>query len=112
MARSGSGNSASFASTAFSPSALLVAAFCSWRRSFIAARSSSENRLVDLSVAVVLFADFCVPVIGGFLSARSIYGMTLMLGGCRRRGFSKTARSDRHSRRHRRPRARHLVRSR
>src|SRR5256712_10191097 len=67
MARSGSGISAIFASTALSPSALSArgprraAAFSSWARCFIAPRSSSVN------LAVVLLADFCVAFIGGFL---------------------------------------------
>src|SRR3972149_1163066 len=66
MARSGSGISAIFASTALSPSAL--SAFSSWARSFIAARSSSVNPLNVFSAAV-LRADFCVPFFAGFLSA-------------------------------------------
>src|SRR3989475_7611457 len=63
MARSGSGISAIFASTALSPSALSAreprraAAFSSWARSFIAARSSSVNPLNVLPIAVVLLAD-------------------------------------------------------
>ena len=65
MARSGSGISAIFASTALSPSALPArSAFSSWRRSFIAARSSSVNPLDFLPIAVVLLADFCVPFFG------------------------------------------------
>jgi hypothetical protein len=43
MARSGSGSSANFASTALSPSAFSAASFNSRARSFIAARSSAEN---------------------------------------------------------------------
>src|SRR5437870_11228053 len=72
MARSGSGISAIFASTALSPSALVArgprraAAFSSWARSLIAARSSSVNPLDALPV--VLLADCCVPVFAGFLS--------------------------------------------
>src|SRR5947207_709870 len=64
MARSGSGMSTIFASTSLSPSALCVrgprraAAFSSWTRSFIAARSSSVNPR-DVFVVFVL----------GFLSA-------------------------------------------
>src|SRR4029434_9278271 len=58
MARSGSGISAIFASTALSPSAL--SAFSSWMRSFIAARSSSVNPSGFLPLVVVLL-DFCVP---------------------------------------------------
>ena len=50
MARSGSGISAIFASTALSPSAFSVSAFSSWTRSFIAARSSSVNPLAFLLV--------------------------------------------------------------
>src|SRR5262249_13348351 len=52
--------------TALSPSALSArgpgraAAFRSWERSFIAARSSSENPSDVLATAVVLLADFCV----------------------------------------------------
>ena len=65
-ARSGSGIAAIFASTALSPSALSArgprrAAFSSWARSFIAARSSSVNPVVVLPIALVLLADFCVP---------------------------------------------------
>jgi hypothetical protein len=73
MARSGSGMSAIFASTSLSPSALCArgprraAAFSSWTRSFIAARSSSVNPLDALPV--VLVADCCVPFFAGFLSA-------------------------------------------
>jgi hypothetical protein len=73
MARSGSGISAIFASTALSPSALSAcgprraAAFSSWARSFIAPRSSSVNPSTFLSVAVVLLADFCVSFIAGLL---------------------------------------------
>src|SRR4249919_1878032 len=64
MARSGSGISAIFASTAVSPSSLAArgprraAAFSSWARSFIAPRSSSVNPPDLLPVAVVLLADF------------------------------------------------------
>src|SRR5207244_7526011 len=67
IARSGSGISAIFASTAVSPSALSArgprraAAFSSWMRSLIATRSSSVNPLNVLPIAVVLLADFCVP---------------------------------------------------
>src|SRR4030042_1324493 len=68
MARSGSGISAIFASTALSPSALSLfaraAAFSSWARSFIAARSSSVNPLDFLLIAVVLLGDFCVSFFG------------------------------------------------
>src|SRR6266511_3060901 len=66
MARSGSGISAIFPSTALSPSALSArgprraAAFSSWARSLIATRSSSVNPLNVLPIAVVLLADFCV----------------------------------------------------
>src|SRR5438128_9193813 len=67
MARSRFGISAIFASTSLSPSALPAAAFSSWARSFIAARSSSVNPLDALPV--VLLADCCVPVFAGFLSA-------------------------------------------
>src|SRR5215207_4354936 len=45
IARSGSGISAIFASTARSPSAFCASAFCSLARSFIAARSSAVNPL-------------------------------------------------------------------
>src|SRR5207245_1129163 len=75
IARSGSGISAIFASTAVSPSALSArgprraTAFSSWMRSFIAPRSSSVNPLDVLPIAVVLLADFCVPFFAGFLSA-------------------------------------------
>jgi hypothetical protein len=64
--RSDSGISAIFASTALSSSALSArglrraAAFSSWARSFIAARSSSVNPSYVFSIAVVLLADFCV----------------------------------------------------
>src|ERR1700716_2348048 len=61
MARSRSGISAIFASTVLSPFAL--SAFSSWTRSFIAARSSSVNPLNVLPVAVVLLADFWVPLL-------------------------------------------------
>ena len=44
-----------------------AAAFSSWARSFIAARSSSVNPWDALPVAVV--ADFFVPFFAGFLSA-------------------------------------------
>src|SRR5438105_2230538 len=73
MARSRSGISAIFASTSLSPSALPArglrreAAFSSWARSLIAARSSSVNP-VD-ALAVVLLADCCVAFFAGFLSA-------------------------------------------
>src|SRR5262245_24415435 len=65
MARSGSCIAASFASTSLSPSALSArgprraAAFSSWARSLIAARSSSVNPLDALPV--VLLVGFCVP---------------------------------------------------
>src|SRR5215212_4619200 len=74
MARSGSGISAIFASTSLSPSALpargprRAAAFSSWARSLIAARSSSVNPL-DVALPVVLLADCCVAFFAGFLSA-------------------------------------------
>src|SRR5436309_9633697 len=70
LVRSGSGISAIFASTSLSPSALpargprRAAAFSSWARSLIAARSSSVNPL-----EVVLLENRCVPVFAGFLSA-------------------------------------------
>src|SRR4029453_16604875 len=64
MARSGSGISAIFASTSASPSARPAAAFSSWVRSFIAARSSAVNPLKLLSLAVALWVFFA-----GFLSA-------------------------------------------
>src|SRR2546426_5725652 len=73
MARSCFGISAIFASTSLSPSGLPArglrreAAFSSWARSLIAARSSSVNPLDALPV--VLLADCCVPVFAGFLSA-------------------------------------------
>ena len=65
-ARSGAGIAAICASTALSPSALsragrAAAAFSSWARSFIAARSSSVNPSSFLSTAVGLLADFCLP---------------------------------------------------
>src|SRR5438309_8029443 len=76
LARSGFGISAIFASTSLSPSALpargprRAAAFSSWARSLIAARSSSVNPLDALPVVLlVLLADCCVPVFAGFLSA-------------------------------------------
>ena len=71
MARSASGISAIFASTSRSPSALAArgprraAAFSSWARSFIAARSSSVNVSDVVSIAVVLRADFCVSFMAG-----------------------------------------------
>jgi len=70
MARSGSGISAIFASTALSPSALSprgprrASAFSSWMRSFIATGSSSVNPLDFWPIAVVLTADFCVSFFG------------------------------------------------
>src|SRR5207302_5141485 len=67
MARSGSGISPIFASRSLSPSALRAATFCSSTRSFIAARSSSENPSYLFFFAVVLVADFCLAFIGGFL---------------------------------------------
>src|SRR5260370_4569665 len=76
MARSDSGISAIFASTALSPSPLSARAarradaFSSWWRSFIAARSSSVHPSDVLAIAVLL-ADFCGSFIAGFLSARS-----------------------------------------
>src|SRR2546422_6241577 len=81
MARSGPGISAIFARTSLSPSGLpargprRAAAFSSWARSLIAARSSSVNPLEDLPVAVVLLADFCVSFFAGFLS-----GIAKLLG--------------------------------
>src|SRR2546423_6794992 len=95
MARSGSGISAIFASTAPSPSTLSARgarrpdAFSSWWRSFIAARSSSVHPSDVLSIAVLL-ADFGVSFIAGFLSARSD-GDDPHSGEPPRRGFSKTA---------------------
>src|SRR5438445_10411564 len=75
MARSGSFMAAIAASTSLSPAALFLlarsSAFSSWARAFIAARSSSVNPLDFLSIAVVLFADFCVLFFAGFLSAIS-----------------------------------------
>ncbi len=53
--RSCFGISATFASSALSPSALRASAFSSAARSFIAARSSAENPL-----DFVFLADFCV----------------------------------------------------
>src|SRR5688500_6790398 len=65
MARSGLGISATFASKAFSPAALSLfarsSAFISWARSFIAARSSAENPLDFLLLAL---ADFCAVFCG------------------------------------------------
>jgi hypothetical protein len=58
MARSGSCISPSLSLTTFSPSALRAAAFCSWARSFVVARSSAVNPWEDLLVALVFFADF------------------------------------------------------
>src|SRR5262245_45389422 len=63
MARSGSGISAIFASTVLSISALAarrpgrLAAFISWERSFIAARSPAVNTPDVLPPAVALLAD-------------------------------------------------------
>src|SRR5262249_43261101 len=64
MARSGSRISAIFASTSFSPSALDAAAFSSFARSFIAARSSAVNPLDFLLLAAALLADFCAAFLG------------------------------------------------
>src|SRR5712692_11502164 len=69
MVRSGSRISAIFASTALSPSAL--SAFSSWKRSFIAPRSSSVNPLDFLLIGVVLLAGFCVPFGAGFMELYS-----------------------------------------
>ena len=60
MARSGSGISAIFASSALSPSALRASAFSSWARSLIAARSSAVNPLDLVPLAPVPVAGFCV----------------------------------------------------
>src|SRR5205085_1646786 len=72
IARSGSFIAAIAASTWRSPSALFLparsSAISSRARAFIAARSSSVNRLAFLLVAVVLLADFFVPFLAGFLS--------------------------------------------
>src|SRR5207249_11832657 len=65
MVRSGSRISAIFASTVLSPSAL--SPFSSWKRSFIAPRSSSVNPLNFLLVAVVLLTDFRVAFCEGFM---------------------------------------------
>jgi hypothetical protein len=46
-----------------------------------------------LSVAAVLFADFCVSFIAGFLPLRVLMGTTLVPGSRRGGGFSETARS-------------------
>src|SRR6266576_309130 len=73
MARSDFGISAIFASTSLSPSALpargprRAAAFSSWPRSLIAARSSFVNPFDPLPV--VLLADCSVPFFAGFPSA-------------------------------------------
>src|SRR5947209_13389605 len=70
MARSGSGISSIFASTALSPSALSARgpqradALSSWMRSFIATRSSAVNPLNFLLIDVVFLADFCVSFLG------------------------------------------------
>ena len=64
IARSGSGISAIFASTSLSPSASLAAAFSSWARSFIAARSSAVNAL-----GVGFFAGFLSAMCDTLLSA-------------------------------------------
>jgi hypothetical protein len=75
MARSGFGISAIFTSTSLSPSALpareprRVAAFSSWARSLIAARSSSVNPLDALPV--LLLPDCCVVFFAGFFSANA-----------------------------------------
>src|SRR5947208_7129454 len=79
MARSGSGISAIFASTALSPSAFSARgprradAFNSWWRAFIAARSSSVHPSDVLSIAVLL-ADFCASFIESFLRCESSLG--------------------------------------
>src|SRR5215472_4338867 len=98
--RSVSGISAIFASTSLSASAWSARGprradtFCSWTRSFIAARSSSVNPSYLFLVAVVLLADFCLSFIGGCLPA-CLMGTTPMLGACRPGGLSKPARSHR-----------------
>src|SRR5438067_9505931 len=67
-ARSGAGIAAILASTALSPSALSAprprraASFCSWRRSFIATRSSSVNPL-DVLPRAPFFAAFLVVLL-------------------------------------------------
>src|SRR5438445_8699521 len=77
MARSGSGISAIFASTSLSPSALpargprRAAAFSSWARSLIAARSSCVNRLDALPV--VLLGDCRVAFFAGLLSGIAMH---------------------------------------
>src|SRR5260370_32153869 len=77
-ARSGPGIAVICASTALSPSALSArgprraAAFCSWRCSFIATRSSSVNPLDVLPIALVLWADFCVPFFAGIFLSLSL----------------------------------------
>src|SRR5688500_12139495 len=87
MARSASGSSAIFASTARSPSALPV--FSSRERSFIAARSSSVHSSDDLSVAVVGLADFLVSAIAGS-SPAGLDGDDLMLREPPRRPLLQT----------------------
>src|SRR5712692_3219873 len=79
MARSDSGSSAIFASTALSSSAL--SSFISWTRCCIAARSSSVNpSYLFFLIAVVFLAGLCVAFIGGFLPLRVFDGNDLMLG--------------------------------
>src|SRR4030095_3916306 len=71
MARSAAGISAIFASTALSSFAFPPrAAFSSWARSRIAARSSSVNPLDALALAEALLSGFWgVPFFAGFLLA-------------------------------------------
>src|SRR6187455_861450 len=73
MARSDPFIAAIAASRSRSPSARFLlaraSAFSSWARAFIAARSSAVNPLDVLVLAVVLFADFCVLFVTGFLAA-------------------------------------------
>src|SRR6266853_1780105 len=68
-ARSCSGSSAIFASTARSPSASSAAAFISLTRSFIAAFSSAVNPSYRLPVAALLLGDFGAAFVPGFVAA-------------------------------------------
>ena len=81
MTRSGSGISAIFSSTSFSPSALVAReprradAFSSRAYSFIAARSSAVNPS-DVVPRVAPLAGFFVSVMTRFLPPQVLIGMT------------------------------------
>src|SRR6266516_4447675 len=98
-ARSGSGISAIFASTSLSPSALAArgprraAAFSSWARSFIAARSSSRESSGRLAGRGGALGGLLRFVHCRFPPLRVLMGMTLMLGNRGGGGFFETDRS-------------------